>query len=43
MLGFSLFVIVGSIHVWLQTPKHCQKWIMLDWGQGGCDWYYYLV
>jgi hypothetical protein len=25
MLGFSLFVIVGSIHVWLQTPKHCQK------------------
>ncbi len=26
-LGFSLFVIVGSIHVWLQTPKHCQKWI----------------
>lgn len=26
-LGFSLFVIVGSIHVWLQTPKHCQKWM----------------
>jgi len=25
MLGFSLVVFVGSIHVWLQTPKHCQK------------------
>jgi hypothetical protein len=24
-LGFFLLVIVGSIHVWHQTPKHSQK------------------